>query len=179
MIDIHSHILPGLDDGPRTLDESVAMLRIAARCGTTDIVATPHANLDFAFRPELIRERLDQVRAASGVDPAIHVGCDFHLSFDNIQDAVAHPTRYTINARQYLLVEFSDLLIFKNTDEIFGLLMGAGQFLGAQLGSRFAMRHGTKVIKPLLVTVSLLLALKLLADPTHPLRTWLALQGFL
>ena len=53
-----------------------------------------------------------------------------------------------------------------------GLLMGAGQFLGAQLGSRFAMRHGTKVIKPLLVTVSLLLALKLLADPSHPLRTW-------
>ena len=53
-----------------------------------------------------------------------------------------------------------------------GLLMGAGQFLGAQLGSRFAMRHGTRVIKPLLVTVSLLLALKLLADPAHPLRAW-------
>ena len=54
-----------------------------------------------------------------------------------------------------------------------GLVMGAGQFLGAQLGSRFAMRHGTRVIKPLLVTVSLLLALKLLAEPAHPLRAWL------
>ena len=54
-----------------------------------------------------------------------------------------------------------------------GLVMGAGQFLGAQLGSRFAMRHGTRVIKPLLVTVSLLLALKLLAEPAHPLWAWL------
>ena len=54
-----------------------------------------------------------------------------------------------------------------------GLVMGAGQFLGAQLGSRFAMRHGTRVIKPLLVTVSILLALRLLADPGHPLRAWI------
>jgi hypothetical protein len=44
--------------------------------------------------------------------------------------------------------------------------------LGARLGSRFAMRQGAKVIKPLLVTVSLLLALRLLADPTNPLREW-------
>lgn len=55
-----------------------------------------------------------------------------------------------------------------------GLVMGAGQFIGAQLGSRFAMRQGARVIKPLLVTVSVLLALRLLADPTNPLRLWLA-----
>ena len=54
-----------------------------------------------------------------------------------------------------------------------GLVMGAGQVLGARMGSRFAMRQGAKVIKPLLVTVSVLLALRLLADPAHPLRTWL------
>jgi len=55
-----------------------------------------------------------------------------------------------------------------------GLLMGAGQFLGAQLGSRFAMRQGARIIKPLLVTVSIALAIRLLADPAHPLRMWLA-----
>ena len=54
-----------------------------------------------------------------------------------------------------------------------GLAMGAGQFLGAQLGSRFAMRQGARLIKPLLVGVSLLLAARLLADPAHPLRAWL------
>ena len=54
-----------------------------------------------------------------------------------------------------------------------GLVMGAGQFLGAQLGSRYAMKRGAKIIKPLLVIVSLALAVRLLADPTHPLRTWI------
>lgn len=54
-----------------------------------------------------------------------------------------------------------------------GLVMGAGQFLGAQLGSRFAMKQGARIIKPLLVAVSLVLAAKLLSDPSHPLRLWL------
>ena len=48
MVDIHSHILHGLDDGAHTREESLAMVRLAAESGTTDIVATPHANLDFA-----------------------------------------------------------------------------------------------------------------------------------
>ena len=41
MIDIHSHILPGWDDGAQTLEESLRMLKLAAGSGTTDIVATP------------------------------------------------------------------------------------------------------------------------------------------
>lgn len=56
-----------------------------------------------------------------------------------------------------------------------GLVMGAGQFLGAQLGSRFAMKQGARIIKPLLVTVSVALAIRLLADPAHPLRAWLGM----
>ena len=56
-----------------------------------------------------------------------------------------------------------------------GLIMGAAQFLGAQLGSRYAMRQGARIIKPLLVTMSVALALRLLADPAHPLRVWLGM----
>ena len=56
-----------------------------------------------------------------------------------------------------------------------GLVMGAGQFIGAHLGSRFAMKQGARIIKPLLVTVSIALAIRLLADPAHPLRIWLGL----
>ena len=54
-----------------------------------------------------------------------------------------------------------------------GLMMGLGQFLGAQAGSRLAMRSGAKVIKPLLVVTCVALALKLLSDPAQPLRLWL------
>ena len=127
MIDVHSHILHGLDDGAANFDVSLAMVRLAAEWGTTDIVATPHANLEYDFDPPLVEERLESLREAAGAAcPRLYYGCDFHLSFDNIQDAVAHPTRYTINHGRYLLVEFSDLVIFPNTTEIFSRLLDAG-----------------------------------------------------
>lgn len=102
------------------------MVRMAAENGTTDIVATPHASPEYEFQPEAVRDRLAQIEAAVGGALRLHTGCDFHLSFDNIQDAIANPTKYTIDHKNYLMVEFSDLLIFHNTAEIFERLMGAG-----------------------------------------------------
>jgi protein-tyrosine phosphatase len=126
MIDIHSHILHGLDDGAENLEEAVAMLEAAALAGTTNIVATPHANLEYEFVPELISERISELQGASGGQVRIHRGCDFHLTYENIEDALAHPDKYTINHRNYLLVEFSDLLIFKGTTEVFAQMCAAG-----------------------------------------------------
>ena len=126
MVDIHSHILPGLDDGAATLEDAVAMLKMAADAGTTDIVATPHANNEYTFDPELITRKIAEVRAAAGPVPRIHRGCDFHLTLENIQDALANPAKYAINHLNYLLVEFSDLLIPRTTQDIFDRLLGAG-----------------------------------------------------
>ena len=55
-----------------------------------------------------------------------------------------------------------------------GLAMGVAQFLGARLGAAIAMRVGSRIIKPLLVVTSCLLAIRLLADETNPIRVWLA-----
>lgn len=126
MIDIHSHVLFGLDDGARTLEDSLAMIRMATEHGTTGLVATPHANLEYRFDPELISVRLAQVRAACGGALRLYTGCDFHLSYENIQDAIEHPRKYTLNQQTYLLVEFSELLIFRNTEDIFARLGEAG-----------------------------------------------------
>jgi protein-tyrosine phosphatase len=122
MIDIHSHILWGLDDGARTLEQSLAMLKVAREFGTTDIVATPHANLRYQFRDNTIDQRIQELSAASGGSPHIHRGCDFHLSFDNVQAALQNPARFSINGGQYILVEFPDTP-----------LTGMGQVLGALL----------------------------------------------
>jgi protein-tyrosine phosphatase len=126
MIDIHSHILPGLDDGPATLEECVAMVRLAAEHGTTDIVATPHASLEFRFQSDQVDEKIAELRRACGEQVRIYRGCDFHLTYDNIQDALANPATYAINRRNYLLVEFSDLMIAKSIDDIFFRLREAG-----------------------------------------------------
>jgi protein-tyrosine phosphatase len=134
LIDIHSHVLWGLDDGAKTLEDAVAMAEMAAASGTTDLVATPHASPRYKYDPELVRNRAAELETAIGERSAgrpaenlrLHIGCDFHLSYDNIQDALANPTKYTINNSRYLLVEFSDLLIFRNTAEIFERMLGEG-----------------------------------------------------
>jgi protein-tyrosine phosphatase len=125
LVDIHSHVLWGVDDGAQTLEDSLAMVAIAAAAGTTDLVATPHASPRYKYDPELVRERLADIQAAAEGTLRLYAGCDFHLSYDNIQDALANPRKYTINGNRYLLVEFSELLIFRNTADIFSRLLDA------------------------------------------------------
>jgi protein-tyrosine phosphatase len=126
MIDIHSHVLPGLDDGARTIEDSVAMLEMAAAAGTTDIVATPHANTEYKYDSALIEQLLAELRKILGDRIRIYAGCDFHLMYENIQDALNQPTKYTINHKQWLLVEFSDFIIFPNTAELLARLREGG-----------------------------------------------------
>src|SRR5258707_583951 len=102
------------------------MLRLAVESGTTDIVASPHANLEFKFEPDIIAAKLEEMRGAIDGAIRIHTGCDFHLSYDNIQDSLQHPTKYAINHKRYVLVEFSDLLIPKTTDDVFYQMQSAG-----------------------------------------------------
>src|SRR5690349_5280595 len=126
MVDIHSHILYGLDDGARTLEESMAMVRLAAESGTTDIVATPHADLRYAYRPELVDQRIAELAEAAAGALRIHRGCDFHLYYENIQQALDNPARFTINQKRYLLVEFSDVMILDSASEVFSRMLAGG-----------------------------------------------------
>ncbi len=64
MIDLHSHILPGLDDGPATLEGSLELARAAVAEGTRTILATPHVDGDFGIGPEAIAAALGELRAA-------------------------------------------------------------------------------------------------------------------
>jgi len=122
MIDIHHHLLPGLDDGSRDLATSLGMVEMALADGITHIVCTPHASHHYHFDPErnaaLFAELQDQVHARFGDAMTLGLGCDFHLMFDNIQDAQRNPTRYTVNGHGYLLVEFPDSAISASTGEI-------------------------------------------------------------
>jgi protein-tyrosine phosphatase len=108
MIDIHHHLLFGLDDGPRDLQMSCAMVDLAIANGITHIACTPHANDRWAFTPEVNRQKLAEIQAYAGDGLTLGLGCDFHLTYDNIQDQFKNPTKYTINGLNYLLVEFPD-----------------------------------------------------------------------
>lgn len=67
------------------------------------------------------------------------------------------------------------LLIFAFSGEmqvLLGLLMALGAFIGAQLGALFAVKYGGRVIRPLLIVMSVAMAIKLLLEPNNPLSLW-------
>lgn len=126
MIDIHHHLLFDLDDGPRDIETSIAMVEMAASDGITHIVCTPHSNFQYKFDPAVNQQKLEQLRARTDGKITLGLGCDFHLSFENIDDALKNPTRYTINQKKYLLVEFADLAIPHHISDVFYQFQVAG-----------------------------------------------------
>ena len=111
MVDIHCHLLPGVDDGAKSWEVSEEMCRIAVEDGIQHIVCTPHANDDFVYDRTRHEQRLQELRQRVGGRIQLSLGCDFHFSFDNIQDALVAPEKFVISGSDYLLVEFSDFSI--------------------------------------------------------------------
>jgi protein-tyrosine phosphatase len=126
MIDIHTHILPAVDDGAKDLEQSLAMLRMAADAGTTDVVATCHSNPRYIFDPQLMEMRIAELQTAAGITVRIHYGCELHLTLDGIENAMRSPDEYSIAHKGYLLVEFSDLLIPRTSSEILSRMLDRG-----------------------------------------------------
>jgi protein-tyrosine phosphatase len=119
VIDIHCHILPEVDDGPKSWEVSEAMCRMAAEDGIAHIVATPHSNDRYFYEREYLSTLLESLRQRVGACPALSLGCDFHLSFDNMQMALRTPEKFCIGDSQYLLVEFSNFSISPQVDDWF------------------------------------------------------------
>jgi protein-tyrosine phosphatase len=109
LIDIHHHCLPGVDDGPRELDEAVEMCAMAADEGIETIVATPHVlrgRWRTAPRAELER-KLEELRARTNDTPHLVLGSEYFFAHD-IADAVASGESVVPLANsRYVLVEFA------------------------------------------------------------------------
>src|SRR5579884_336392 len=117
MIDVHCHILPGLDDGPDRLEESVQMARSAVADGITHVVATPHSSDEFYFVYEKVKKLRDRLQEEVGPELNIATGCDFHWSPENLEALRQDRAKFCINQRDYLLVEFNEFSIPESTDQ--------------------------------------------------------------
>ena len=117
MIDIHCHLLPAVDDGSQSWETTLEMCRLAELDGVTHIVATPHANYEYRYDRVEHLDRLEELRTRAP-KLTFSLGCDFHLSYENIEDAMDHPERYTIGDSRYLLVELSEYSAFNATQTI-------------------------------------------------------------
>ena len=108
MVDIHSHILPNVDDGPTSWEVAEEMCRMAAADGVQHMVATPHSNHRYHYDREQLTQTLHVLQKRIGNQLTLSLGCDFHLSYENVQDALEHPSRYAIADTRYMLVELSN-----------------------------------------------------------------------
>ena len=104
MIDLHSHVLPGLDDGARSLEEAVAICDAAAADGTEVLAATPHVREDYPTTADEMEEALARVRDAVGDEIRLVPGGE--LALDELARPAEELRRFALGGSpRYLLVE--------------------------------------------------------------------------
>jgi protein-tyrosine phosphatase len=104
VIDLHSHVLPGVDDGAKDLDETMQILRDAAADGTQTIAATPHVRHDYPTAPETMEAGVSEVRAAAEGIVSVLPGGEIDLL--ELDRPLEELTRFGLGGNpKYLLLE--------------------------------------------------------------------------
>jgi len=126
VIDLHAHVLHGLDDGPTSLEQSLAMLRMAAAAGTKEIVATPHFSRKHPWQAALAQRRWEELQHLAGDAICVRKGCEVELAPEAVSRVLAAPQGFTLGGTRYLLVEIPDDLHPDKAEPLLGELQAAG-----------------------------------------------------
>ena len=107
MIDIHSHLIPGVDDGSQSLEESLSLLKQAEQDGITELITTPHFMKNGEFRikaPELV-QRFSELKQAYKGPIKLHLGNELYIHPD-LPELLEKDEILTLAGSDYILVEF-------------------------------------------------------------------------
>lgn len=109
VVDVHAHVLPGLDDGADTLEESLSLIEGLVRQGVKKIIATPHVMGNYYRNtPELIQQKLMLVKMAlrnNGIDVALEAAAEYYLDEMFVQQLERNDTLLSFGKLKYLLFE--------------------------------------------------------------------------
>lgn len=125
MIDLHCHILPGLDDGSGSLEESLAMAAMAAHHGIRHIVATPHCVTGGAREVLRTTEMLQELLAEERIDLQVHPGMEIFGTFDTAY-LLRQQRLLTLGGSRYPLIEFGPHTDGEEETEILQMVIDAG-----------------------------------------------------
>jgi len=92
---------------------------MAAADGISHQVATPHANDRYHYDRPYLQGLIAHLQGLVGNALTLGLGCDFHLSYDNLQNVLADPSRYAIEGSRYMLVELSNYSVPPQTTDCF------------------------------------------------------------
>jgi len=133
MIDLHTHILPGLDDGAQTIEQSLAMAKMAVEDGINKIVATPHIfRGNYVYKDEKIgiidetRRQLVQALEENNINLEVYSGAEVHISHNLLDEIIKHRHVLVINRGSYMFVEFPSEHVFSGVKNLFFELMSEG-----------------------------------------------------
>lgn len=107
MIDIHSHLVPGVDDGSQSIEESLALLKQAKEDGITELVTTPHFMKNGEFRmkaPELVKQ-FHKLKQAYKGPIKLHLGNELYIHPD-LPELLEQGEILTSGESDYILIEF-------------------------------------------------------------------------
>ena len=121
ILDIHSHILPGIDDGSKNMEMTLEMLRNAEKEGTKEIVATPHYLLEYGEsvikEVKVLVEEVNSLINKEGIDVKVYSGQEVYFNENIIEDYIEGNIG-TINNSRYMLIEFPMHKFDKNEFDI-------------------------------------------------------------
>jgi protein-tyrosine phosphatase len=131
MIDLHCHILDGLDDGAKSLDEATEMARMAEKDGITKIVATPHL-FRGDFMPDdlsIIEKKVGELRRAleeNNINVEIIKGAEVHITHNLIEEIRKNRDYLVLNGSSYMLLEFPAGHVITGVKQLLFDLMSEG-----------------------------------------------------
>jgi protein-tyrosine phosphatase len=104
-VDIHCHLIAGVDDGPKDHRQTRALIDAARSSGIAAIVATPHFSSRYRLDSAERDVRLAAAERIAGAAPLLFAGCELELTEERLQQFFENPRRYTLNGSRYVLVE--------------------------------------------------------------------------
>ena len=133
LVDLHCHVLPGVDDGSPDVETSLAMLSAAAAAGTSVMIATPHQHpTRYPNRPEplraalrLLNEARDAAVAGGATLPELHLGAEVHLD-EGLIDRLGSGELFTLAGGRYVLLELPDVFPTQSVERLLYELQVAG-----------------------------------------------------